>query len=144
MATFSITGAGSSGYPANYPNVKVMRQVIDFTKFTVAAGDVVNVFSFPAGTMLLGTGYEILTVGTGSGTLELGDGGAPNRFVDTVNQQAAGQKTALIAAMPHFYASADTLDLTVATATVNSKINVWAIVADCNNVESEQFVTFAS
>ena len=143
MATVSFTGAGSSGYPANYPNVKVLRQVIDFTKFTVAAADVINVFSFPAGTMLLGTGYEILTVGTGSGTLELGDGGDPNRFVDTVNQQAAGQKTALIAAMPHFYATADTLDLVVATATVNSKINVWAIVADCNNVESEQFVTFA-
>ena len=121
-----------------------MRQVIDFTKFTVAASDVVNVFSLPAGTMLLGTGYEILTAGSGSGTLQLGDSGDPNRFVDVVNQQAAGQKTPLIAVMPHFYASATTLILTVATATVNSKINVWAIIADCNNVESDQFVTYTS
>lgn len=143
MATFTITNAGSSGYPANLPTAKVMRQVMDFTKFTVASGDIVEVFSLPAGTMVLGAGYEILTVGSGSGTLSLGDQSDVDRFVDEVNQQAAGQKTPLIAAMPHFYAAADTVDLTVATATVNSKINVWCIVADCNNVESDQIVTIS-
>lgn len=143
MATFTITGVGSTGYPGDLPNAKVMRQVVDFTKFTVAAGDIVEVFSLPAGTMVLGAGYEILTVGTGTGTLALGDQGDVDRFVDEVVQTGAGQKTPLVAAMPHMYTAADTIDLTVATATVNSKVNVWAIVADCNNVEDEQKVTIS-
>jgi|TARA_R100001126_G_scaffold24872_1_gene13164 hypothetical protein len=143
MATFTITGIGSSGYAGDLPNAKVYRQVVDFTKFTVASGDIVQVFSLPAGTMVLGAGYEILTAGSGSGTLALGDQSDVDRFVDEVAQTGAGQKTPLVAAMPHFYASADTIDLTVASDTVNSKVNVWCIIADCNNVEDDQKVTIS-
>jgi hypothetical protein len=143
MATFTITGAGTSGYSAKGPNVKVMSQVVDFTKFTVAAGDIVEVISLPAGSTVIAAGYEILTAGTGTGTLALGDQTDVDRYVDEIVQTAAGQKTMLTAAFPVNYASAETLDLTVATATVNSKVNVWAVVADCNNVEDDQKVTIS-
>lgn len=143
MAAFTIAGVGSSGVAAKFPNVKVMRQVVDFTKFTVAAADTVEVFSVPAGSVVLSAGYEILTAGTGTGTLALGDGGDADRYVAAIVQTGAGQKAALATLVPHIYTAADTIDFTVATATVNSKVNVWAVVADCNNVEDEQFVTIA-
>lgn len=146
MATFSITGAGTSGYSAKGPNVKVLSQVVDFTNDDfdgLASTDVIQVLSVPTGTTVLAAGYEILTVGTGSGTLSLGDGGDVDRYVAAVVQTGAGQKAALATNVPHLYTAADTIDLTSATAVVNSKVNVWAVIADCNNVEDTMLVTYS-
>ena len=146
MAVFTITGGGNTGYGANGPNVKVASVVIDLTDSdfsALAATDVIEAIEVPAGTIVLSAGYEILTVGTGSGTLSLGDGGDVDRYVAAVAQTAAGQKTALATNVPHLYTAADTIDLTSATAVCNSKVLVWAIMADCNG-NSEDYVVSMS
>ena len=100
MATFTITGGGATGYAVRPgPNVKVYRQVVDLTDTdfsALAATDTIEAIEVPAGTMVLSAGYEIVTVGTGSGTLSLGDGGDVDRYVAAVAQTAAGQKTTLV------------------------------------------------
>ena len=118
MATFTITGGGNTGYGANGPNVKVASVVIDLTNddfSALAATDTIEAIEVPAGTIVLSAGYAILTVGTGSGTLSLGDGGDVDRYVAAVAQTAAGQKAALATNVPHLYTAADTIDLKSAT-----------------------------
>ena len=143
---FQIANAGTTGYSAKGPNVKVLSQVVDLTDSdfgTLAATDTIEVLSVPAGTVVLSAGYEILTVGTGSGTLSLGDGGDVDRYVAAVAQTAAGQRAALATNVPHLYTAADTIDLKSATAVCNSKVNVWAVICDCNNVEDDMLVTYS-
>ena len=56
------------------PNVKVANVVIDLTDTdfsALAATDTFEAIEVPAGTIVLSAGYEIVTVGTGSGTLSL-------------------------------------------------------------------------
>ena len=142
---FQIANAGTTGYSAKGPNVKVLSQVVDLTNSdfdTLAATDTIEVLSIPAGSIVLSAGYEILTAGTGTGTLSLGDGGDPDRYVAAVVQTAAGQKAALATNVPHLYTAADTIDLLSATAVCNSKVNVWAVICDCNNVEDNMLVTY--
>jgi hypothetical protein len=142
---FQIANAGTAGYSAKGPNVKVLSQVVDLTNSdfsTLASTDTIEVLSVPAGTVVLSAGYEILTVGTGSGTLSLGDGADPDRYVAAVVQTGAGQKAALATNVPHLYTAADTIDLLSATAVCNSKVNVWAVICDCNNVEDNMLVTY--
>jgi len=146
MATFTITGGGNTGYGANGPNVKVASVVIDLTNddfSALAATDTIEAIEVPAGTIVLSAGYEILTAGTGTGTLSLGDGGDVDRYVAAVVQTAAGQKAALATNVPHLYTAADTIDLQSATAACNSKVLVWAIMADCNG-NSEDYVVSMS
>jgi len=142
---FQIANAGTTGYSAKGPNVKVLSQVVDLTDSdfsTLAATDTIEVLSIPAGSIVLSAGYEILTAGTGTGTLSLGDGADPDRYVAAVVQTAAGQKAALATNVPHLYTAADTIDLLSATAVCNSKVNVWAVICDCNNVEDNMLVTY--
>ena len=145
MATFTITGGGATGYGANGPNVKVANVVIDLTELSgLAATDTIEAIEVPAGTIVLSAGYEIITVGTGSGTLSLGDGGDVDRYVTAVAQTAAGQKAALATNVPHLYTAADTIDLKSATAVCNSKVRVWAIMADCNGTSDDMVVALTA
>ena len=145
MATFTITGGGATGYGANGPNVKVANVVIDLTELSgLAATDTIEAIEVPAGTIVLSAGYEIITVGTGSGTLSLGDGSDVDRYVTAVAQTAAGQKAALATNVPHLYTAADTIDLKSATAVCNSKVRVWAIMADCNGTSDDMVVALTA
>ena len=145
MATFTITGGGATGYGANGPNVKVANVVIDLTELSgLAATDTIEAIEVPAGTIVLSAGYEIITVGTGTGTLSLGDGGDVDRYVTAVVQTAAGQKAALATNVPHLYTAADTIDLKSATAVCNSKVRVWAIMADCNGTSDDMVVALTA
>jgi len=145
MATFTITGGGATGYGANGPNVKVANVVIDLTELSgLAATDTIEAIEVPAGTIVLSAGYEIITAGTGSGTLSLGDAGDVDRYVAAVVQTGAGQKAALAANVPHLYTAADTIDLKSATAVCNSKVRVWAIMADCNGTSDDMVVALTA
>lgn len=145
MATFTITGGGATGYGANGPNVKVANVVINLTELSgLAATDTIEAIEVPAGTAVLAAGYEILTVGTGSGTLSLGDDGDVDRYVTAVVQTAAGQKAALATLVPHLYTAANTIDLKSATAVCNSKVRVWAIMADCNGTSDDMVVALTA
>jgi len=142
---FTINGGGATGYGANGPNVKVANVVIDLTDddfSALAATDTIEAIEVPAGTIVLSAGYEIITAGTGTGTLSLGDGGSVARYVAAVVQTAAGQKAALATNVPHLYTAADTIDLKSAVAVCNSKVRVWAIMADCNGTSDDMTVSF--
>ena len=147
MATYTITGAGTTGFPSSGPNVRVVAEVVDFSATTNAAADVFEVISVPANTVVLAAGINVVTADSAgnSGTLALGDGTDADRFVAASTPAAAGQETPIFATTaPKMYSAADTIDLTVATGAINAVVRVWAIFADCTGgVETAQTVTFS-
>ena len=147
MATYTITGVGTTGFPAHGAGVRVIAEVVDFSATTNAASDVFEVLSIPADTVVLGAGINVITADTAgnSGTLALGDGGDADRYVAASTVAAVAQETAIFATtVPYLNASADTIDLTVATGAINAVVRVWAIFADCSGgVETTQTVTFS-
>ena len=146
MATYSITGVGTTGFPASGPNVRVISEVVDFSATTNASGDVFQTLSIPADTVILGAGINVITADSAgnSGTIELGDAGDPNRYV-AASTAGAGQETAIFATtVPHLYDTADTIDMVIGTGAINAVVRVWAIIADCTGgVETGQTVTFS-
>jgi hypothetical protein len=105
---------------------RVISDVVDFSSTTNEAGDTFDVLPIPANSLVLAAGYDILTVGTGTGTIALGDSVDPDQYVAAVVQTAAGQKVTLDA--NYAYSAADAIRCTIATAAVDSKIRVWACV----------------
>ena len=97
----------------------------------LTSGDVYQAINVPANSVVLNAGIDKITAGTGTGTLALGDGTVT--YVAAAVQTAAGAMTSGDAVGEMFvsYPTADTLDVTVATADVNSKVRVWALMADC-------------
>lgn len=146
MATYTITGVGTTGFPAHGAGVRVVAEVVDFSSTTNAASDVFEVISVPANTVVLAAGINVVTADSAgnSGTLALGDGTDADRFV-AASTPGAGQETPIFASTaPKMYGSADTIDLTVATGAINAVVRVWAIFADCSGgVETTQTVTFS-
>lgn len=131
MATLTQTGAGTVGHQSGNAVAKcyVQSSVIDGTSSALTSGDVYQVINVPANSVVLNAGVDVITAGTGTGTLALGDG--------TVTYVAAATQTAgamtsgdALAELMVYYAAADTLDVTVATANVDSKVRVWALIAD--------------
>jgi len=105
---------------------RVISDVVDFSSTTNASGDTFDVLPIPANSLVLAAGYDILTAGTGTGTVALGDSVDPDQYVAAVVQTATGQKTTLDA--NYAYSAADAIRCTIATAAVDSKIRVWACV----------------
>ena len=95
MATLTVTGnaSTSASLPVGKP-VRMVTQVVDFSSFTNAAGDVVQVIEVPANTLCLYAGMDVLTAdGAGnSGTLSLGDGADVDRYV-SASTATAGMET---------------------------------------------------
>ena len=74
MATYSISGAGTTGFPAGGANVRVISEVVDFSATTNAAADVFEVLGIPAETTVLGAGLAfvlelLVRAGAGVGAL---------------------------------------------------------------------------
>ena len=156
MATYSVSGVGTSGHPSGLPKVRVLSQVVDFSSTTNATGDVFQVLSCPANTLVLYAGLDILTADSAgnSGTLSLGDGADVDCFVAAstatagmeITRARAGDSQGGTTSIGYrYYASADTIDLVNATGAINAKVRVFAIVADCNgHGDGEaQVVTYA-
>ena len=132
MATLTQTGAGTGqGHVASnaVPKVYAQSTVIDGTSTALTNGDVYQAINVPANSIVMSAGIDVITAGTGTGTLALGDGTVTYVAAAT---QSAGQMTSgdALAELAVTYAAADTLDVTVATANVNSKVRVWAILVD--------------
>ena len=131
MATLTQTGAGTVGHMASnaVPKAYAQSTVIDGTSSALTSGDVYQAINVPANSVVLSAGIDVITAGTGTGTLALGDGTVTYVAAAT---QSAGQMTSgdALAELAVTYAAADTLDVTVATANVNSKVRVWAILVD--------------
>ena len=133
MATLTQTGAGTGqGHASSggVPKVYAQSTVVDGTSTALTSGDVYQAINVPANSVVLSAGIDVLTAGTGTGTLALGDGTVT--YVAAAVQTSAGQMTSgdALAELAVTYGAADTLDGTVATANVNSKVRVWAILVD--------------
>ena len=133
MATLTQTGAGTGqGHASSggVPKVYAQSTVIDGTSTALTSGDVYQAINVPANSVVLSAWIDVITAGTGTGTLALGDGTVT--YVAAAVQTSGGQMTSgdALAELAVTYAAADTLDVTVATANVNSKVRVWAILVD--------------
>ena len=146
MATLTQTGAGTGqGHVSSntIPKVYVQSTVIDGTSTALTNGDVYQEINVPANSIVMSAGIDVITAGTGTGTLALGDGSVTYVAAAT---QSAGQMTSgdAVAELAVTYAAADTLDVTVGTADVNSKVRVWALLADIDGLgDTESGDTYA-
>lgn len=146
MATLTKTGGtGTTGHVSGNGVAKtyVQTTVIDGTSTSLTSGDVYQAINLPANSIVMSAGIDVITAGTGTGTLALGDGTVTYVAAAT---QSAGQMTSgdALAELAVTYAAADTLDVTVATADVNSKVRVWALIADIDGIgDTEAGDTFA-
>lgn len=146
MATLTKTGGtGTTGHVSGNGVAKtyVQSTVIDGTSTNLTSGDVYQAINLPANSIVMSAGIDVITAGTGTGTLALGDGTVTYVAAAT---QSAGQMTSgdALAELAVTYAAADTLDVTVATADVNSKVRVWALIADIDGIgDTEAGDTFA-
>ena len=146
MATLTQTGAGTGqGHVSSntIPKVYVQSTVIDGTSTALTNGDVYQAINIPANSIVMSAGIDVITAGTGTGTLALGDGSVTYVAAAT---QSAGQMTSgdAVAELAVTYAAADTLDVTVGTADVNSKVRVWALLADSDGLgDTESGDTYA-
>ena len=156
MATFSITGGGSTGISADAGDVKVLSVVVDFSSTTNAANDVFQCIELHANTYVVTAGIEVMTADTAgnSGTVSLGDGDDVARYVTAqtiantnlvpIRAQAGAGAQGTTSIGYGNYTSADTIDVVVATGAINAVIRVFAIVADYDGLGSNeaQKVTF--
>ena len=131
---------------ASSDQVRLMSEVVDFSSTTNAASDTFDVIGIPANTLVLSAGVDVLTAGTGTGTIAVGDSGDADQYVDEVAPTSTGQQTLLNA--PEAYSSADDIRITVATAAVNAKVRVWATMISLDKGGSDadtdsQNVTFS-
>ena len=145
MATLTQTGAGTVGHMASnaVPKAYAQSTVIDGTSTALTSGDVYQAINVPANSVVLSAGIDVITAGTGTGTLALGDGTVTYVAAAT---QSAGQMPSgdALAELAVTYAAADTLDVTVATADVNSKVRVWAVLIDIDGMgDTESGDTYA-
>ena len=131
---------------ASSDQVRIMSEVVDFSSTTNAATDTFDVIGIPANTLVLSAGVDVLSAGTGTGTIAVGDSGDADQYVDEVAPTSTGQQTILNA--PEAYSSADDIRITVATAAVNAKVRVWATMISLDKGGSDadtdsQNVTFS-
>lgn len=146
MATLTKTGGtGTTGHVSGNGVAKtyVQSTVIDGTSTALTNADVYQAINLPANSIVMSAGIDVITAGTGTGTLALGDGSVVYVAAAT---QSAGQMTSgdAVAELAVTYAAADTLDVTVGTADVNSKVRVWALIADIDGIgDTEAGDTFA-
>jgi len=58
---------------ASSDTVRIASEVVDFSSTTNAATDTFDIIGIPANTVVLAAGFDVLSPGTGSGTIALGD-----------------------------------------------------------------------
>ncbi|MEY2655270.1 MAG: hypothetical protein RLZZ524_2298 [Pseudomonadota bacterium] len=95
MANFDLTttqlgGAIAEGLARWTPNFAATA-TFDATKTPLAASDTADLLIIPAGTIVLGVGYKILTPEGAADTFDVGDSGSGTRYFSNVSSnQAAG------------------------------------------------------
>jgi len=139
MATYINDNLGDGLTLPTYTNQpRLISAVVNFADTTsfptgLAAADVVRVLAIPQNSIITSAGVEVLTAGTGTGTIALADTlGSPNVFVAAAAPTSATQMTrASITNNLSIYPSGTQryLTLTGATATrTDGKVVVWALV----------------
>lgn len=143
MATITtLAGSASAGRTAGAVPYLV-DVTVDFAAAATAKGsalaaaDVIEALSVPANTVILNAGMEVITVLGGESsdtTFDLGTGVDADNFVDgfDADAAAAGAYAQNAAAFqPIVVGTADTIDITIATATTaptSGEVRVWAVL----------------
>ena len=133
MATHSKVTGGTAGHPSTRRKPYWVENTVDLSLFDPVANDIVQVLNVPAETFVINAGIEVLTASAYGVTLDLGDGGDVDRFVDGLDSTSTGHgaQVANASNVGHVYGSADTIDVKVLGATDDaSKLRVWAIMCD--------------
>jgi len=131
---------------ASSDKVRIMSEVVDFSSTTNAATDTFDVIGIPANTLVLAAGLDVISAGTGTGTISVGDSAAAAYYSAAAAPTSAGQAT--ITDDSKVYSSGDDIRLTIATDAVNAKVRVWAAMISLdqggNAADSDtQTVTFS-
>jgi hypothetical protein len=143
MATITtLAGAASAGRTVGAVPYLV-DVTVDFAAAATAKGsalaaaDVIEALSVPANTVILNAGMEVITALGGESsdtTFDLGTGVDADNFVDgfDADAAAAGAYAQNAAAFqPIVAGTADTIDITIATATTaptSGEVRVWAVL----------------
>ena len=140
MATVDYTN-GSAVIPFGGLNkVYTVENTIDFSKKNAAASTVVEALNVAAGTHVLNVWVTVDTPQGAASTATVGDAGTPAGFDAATDLNAAAGTTtygvgtymnavpavaiqdAYVAAGGHYYATADTIDLTLSAAAVDTAV----------------------
>lgn len=129
MATFDTYANGKSTVrkadaAASYPAVTTQTVQFDATKRALAAEDVVELLSIPAGTQVHYVYVEVI-VGEAGQTLDVGDGADPDGYVAAADVATTGTRLMGGGALNgKFYADADTIDLHVPATMAYASLHV--------------------
>lgn len=134
MATFNTYANGTSTVStakanAGFPAVTTLEQTFDATKRTLAAADVVELISVPAGTHVHAVYFEVLEADAAQ-TFDVGDGTDVDGFVAAADAATLGYGLGAGVNVGKLYTAADTIDLNVpATMALDTlKVRVVAMV----------------
>lgn len=125
------SGSHSAGYPANV----VFYGEFDATKRVLAQNDVIEILDIPAGTLITGVQWEVVTVEGAARNFAIGDGGDTDGFITTTSANTATSGCSALAGIVlggagdpandplvvtgysagKYYSAADTLDLLAVT-----------------------------
>ena len=133
MTTYSKVTGGTAGHPSTRRKPYWVENTVDLSLFDPAANDVVQVLNVPAETLVINAGIEVLTASPSSVTLDVGDGGDVDRYIDGLDSTSTGHgaQVANASNVGHVYGSADTIDVKVLGAQdTASKLRVWAVMCD--------------
>jgi hypothetical protein len=102
----------------------VLRNIVDFTKQTNVATDVIQVLNVPAGTLVLGVTLRVITVDAGGGTVDIGTGASTQIWGAACSLATGGAvlDSPLPFDAPTYFATADTIDFVTATAAITTGI----------------------
>ena len=135
MADYSVTGA-VAGVPLGI-KPQIIEVVLDFSSTNLTTSDTVQAIEMNANTLVLMAGVEVLTAaGSGSPTLDLGDGDDDDLYVEDVSGSAVGHEINNAAGTAKLYTAADTIDLSANSATFDGKVRVFAVIAEMGTAET--------
>jgi len=127
----------------NFAEIAAYRASAGLT--ALASGDVYQIFSLPAKTLVLRVGYDVTTVEGGTATFDLGDGSDTDGYLNDIDLNTVGSGVmalALTDASPgvtvtaysggKYYSAADTIDMVLNNNTIDAAVvRVWIVVQDC-------------
>lgn len=139
MATISAYKAGTTHYVRTNAKVPYVAEwVLDFSKTTVASGDVVETLYVPAGSVILFGGSEVLEAADSATTFIVGTAADADQYVAAGNAQTVGYSTVAATAgdARAVFSAADTIDVTVTGAPTSGRIRVFAVMTSVEEVPS--------
>ena len=139
MATHDKTGkGGTTGHPSNGRTPYLVENTVDYSTFDPAANDIVQMLDIPAETLVINAGIEVLTASASGVTLDVGEGGDVDSYVDGYDSTSTGFAGLVenVSNSGTVYGSADTLDVKVLGAQDDSgKVRAWAVMCDISGVD---------